>query len=273
MLNLHPNVTGFEPLCEHPAMSSQIYCGKKLLSYVQTLNQSNLDWFRRKDAVMSLHQIRSSPEQKATSQPGVFLTVTQCFSVRSRLFPSFHHSFFPIQALLALQSEHHWVYGFILMRRPKCTKLQRSDITFLFNFTSLFFSWKCCYLVIVFIFVDLLCRIYLPWVWCGGNLIFLWLTVLSVGLDRYLRCFHSVLLHTSVHEEVFSLLLCSLLSGYINSGFMCSHSQTKSIILQQTAILSLIVRMKDTKQFTAVILTCILKMLISFHLNEFIFFN
>lgn len=73
---------------------------------------------RRKDAVMSLHQIRSSPQQKATSQSKVFLTVMQCFSVRSRLlFPSFPVNCLPwpsliflsILVLFALQAECHRV--------------------------------------------------------------------------------------------------------------------------------------------------------------------
>lgn len=56
---------------------------------------------RRKDTVMSLHQIRSSPEQKATSQCKVFLTVMQCFSVRSRLsVPSFPVNCLPLPSLV-----------------------------------------------------------------------------------------------------------------------------------------------------------------------------
>lgn len=56
---------------------------------------------RRKDAVMSLHQIRSSPEQKATIQSKVFLTVMQCFSVRSRLLvPSFPVNCLPLPSLI-----------------------------------------------------------------------------------------------------------------------------------------------------------------------------
>lgn len=75
---------------------------------------------RRKDAVMSLHQIRSSPEQKATSQSKVFSTVMHCFSVRSRLFSSFAVNwlplpslvFSPILVLLALQAESQRVCEF-----------------------------------------------------------------------------------------------------------------------------------------------------------------